>query len=196
MNGFTKLVFFPITAENTDALPTYGDAVKIYSGDLTNNIRFEVTPNYVTATRRADDVVEEKEKMQNYSATLEVYGMDSDGTSDVLGFKKDANGNFIIQPNDNAKNFGIFFETKEQNTDKRMQAYYYKANISPMLPSGQTDEKGDPVAMTLNIKGSLVKVDGKDTVGALVVEGQSGFVATGLPTTMYVEDVEIEEEEA
>lgn len=191
MNGFTKLVLFPITAEGTDALPTYGDAVKIYSGDMTNNIRFEVTPNYVTSTRRADDVVEEKEKMQNYSATLEVYGMDADGMSDVLGFKKDANGNFIIQPNDDEKSFGVFFETKEQNTGNRMQAYYYKANISPMLPSGQTDEKGDPVAVTLNIKGSLVKVNGKDTVGALVVEGQTGFVSSGLPTEMYVEATEI-----
>jgi hypothetical protein len=186
MNGFTKLAFYPITAETNDALPTYGEPIKLYSGDLTNNVSVELTPNYVTATRKADDVVEELEKMQNYNGVLTVYGFDEDGMEKILNYSKDANGNFIIEPNKTVKGYGIFFETKEANTGKRVQAYYYKTTISPVLMGGATDEKGDQPTIQFNLKGTLVKVDGVDTAGALVVEGSMGFVANGLPSTVYV----------
>ena len=186
MNGFSKLGFFPIITENSDALPTYGSLVKLYSGELTNNIKFEVTPNYQTATRKADDIVEEQEKMQSYSATLEIYGFDSDGLENIIGYTKDANNNFIIEPNKTKIPFGIFFETKEENTGSRMQAYYYKTTVSSLLPSAQTDEKGDPISMTLTLKGTLIKIGGVDTVGALVKEGEVGFVSSGMPSTVYV----------
>jgi len=185
MNGFTKLGFFPITTENNDVLPTYGSVVKIYSGELTNNIKFEVTPNYQTATRKADDTVEEQEKMTGYNASLEIYGFDDNGLEKILGYTKDGNRNFIIEPNKTKVPFGVFFETKEENTDKRVQMYYYKVTLGSMLPSAKTDEKGDPISVTLSLKGTLVKVGGVDTAGAEVSEGKTGFVSTGMPSVVY-----------
>lgn len=185
MNGFTKLGFFPIITENSDAIPTYGTLVKLYSGTLTNNIKFEVTPNNSTSTRKADNVVEETEKMQNYSASLEVYGFDTTGLESILGFTKDANNNFIIEPNKTKTAFCVFFETEEANTGKKVQIYYYKMTVASILPSAKTDEKGDPVSTTLSLKGTILKVDGIDTAGAWVNEGEIGFVASGMPTIVY-----------
>ena len=185
MNGFTKLGFFPITVENSDAMPTYGSLEKIYSGTLTNNIKFEVTPNNQTSTRKADDIVEETEKMQNYSANLEVYGFDTTGLENILGYTKDANDNFIIEPNKTKTAFCVFFETIEANTGKKVQMYYYKVTLASILPSAQTDEKGDPVSTTLSLKGTILKVGGVDTVGAWVNEGEIGFVSSGMPSSVY-----------
>lgn len=185
MNGFTKLAFFPITVENSDAMPTYGSLAKIYSGTLTNNIKFEVTPNNQVSTRKADDIVEETEKMQNYSANLEVYGFDTTGLENILGYTKDANDNFIIEPNKTKTAFCVFFETIEANTGKRVQMYYYKVTLASILPSAQTDEKGDPVSTTLSLKGTILKVGGVDTVGAWVNEGEIGFVSSGMPSSVY-----------
>lgn len=185
MNGFSKLGFFPITTENSDAMPTYGSLEKIYSGTLTNNIKFEVTPNNQTSTRKADDIVEETEKMQNYSANLEVYGFDTTGLENILGYTKDANDNFIIEPNKTKTAFCVFFETIEANTGKKVQMYYYKVTLASILPSAQTDEKGDPVSTTLSLKGTILKVGGVDTVGAWVNEGEIGFVSSGMPSSVY-----------
>jgi len=185
MNGFTKLGFFPITTENSDAMPTYGSLAKIYSGTLTNNIKLEVTPNNQTSTRKADNIVEETEKMQNYSANLEVYGFDTTGLENILGYTKDANDNFIIEPNKTKTAFCVFFETIEANTGKKVQMYYYKVTLASILPSAQTDEKGDPVSTTLSLKGTILKVGGVDTVGAWVNEGEIGFVSSGMPSSVY-----------
>ena len=190
MNGFTKLAFYKITADNISGTPTYDTApVKLYNGSLTNNISLTITPNSATKTRRADNLVEETETVETYNAELVAYGIDKASLAALLGYSLDDNGVQILHVNHTKDKFGAFFETIDENNNKKVQVYLAKVKFSDVLPSAQTDEKGDPVSTTFTLKGELVIVDGKDSVGWQVYEGDTGFVASGLPTAFLVPTV-------
>ena len=185
--AFSKLAFFPITAEDDNGVPTYGSLTKLYDGELTNNISCELTPTNVTRTRKADDVVSEEEKMQSYDMRLTVYGIDLTAFETIIGYKKDGNNNIVIEPNKAKTKFGVFYETVDENNNKRQQIYLSKVVAGNILPSAATDEKGDPVSKEINFKGSLIRVNGVDKVGFIVDEDNTGFIASGMPETMYTE---------
>jgi phi13 family phage major tail protein len=187
MNGFTKLAFYKITVENIDGTPTYDtEPVKLYSGSLTNNISITITPNTATKTRRADNLIEETETVETYDAELVAYGIDKASLATLLKYDLDDDGVQVLHVNHAKDKFGVFFETVDENNGKKLQIYLAKVKFSDILPSAQTDEKGDPVSTTMNLKGELVIVNGQDSVGWQVYEGDTGFVATGLPSTFLV----------
>lgn len=184
MNGFSKVAFYEIETDNTEILPTYKSTpLKLYSGEETNNIKLEITANETTQTRKADDMVEEKSAETGYTAQLTVYNVDKEGEINILGGELDGNNNLIMIVNGAKKKLGAFFETTE--ADKRVQVYLSKITFGTLVPSGQTDEKGDPISTTLTIKGSLVKHNGKQVRGFKVYEGQTGFVESGFPEEFY-----------
>lgn len=186
MQGFTKVALFKITEDSTEKLPTYATTpIKLYSGDKTNNISIEITSNEATRTRKADNIVEEESAETGYNCVLTVYGVDKKAQADILGCELDGNGNLIMVVNGEKQKFGMFYETMDGD-GKRIQVYLSKATFGTLVPSAQTDEKGDPVSITLNMKGSLVKHNSKDVRGFMVYEGQTGFVQEGLPSAFYV----------
>ena len=167
MNGFTKLAFYKITADSIESTPTYDTtAIKLYSGSLTNNISLTITPNTATKTRRADNKIEETETVQTYDAELIAYGIDKTSLASLVGYELDDNGVQVLHVNHTKDKFGVFFETVDENNDKKVQIYpWQKLKFTDVLPSAQTDENGDPVSMTFGLKGELVTVNGKDSVG-------------------------------
>lgn len=186
MTGFSKVAFFEIETDSTDKLPTYKTTpIKLYDGELTNNISLEITANEATRTRKADNVVEEESAETGYNCTLTIYGVSKQAQADILGSELDGNGNIIMVVNGIKKKFGMFYETMDSDS-KRVQVYLSRATFGSLVPSAQTDEKGDPVAITLSMKGTLVKHESKDVRGFQVFEGQQGFVDTGLPASFYV----------
>ena len=185
MTGFTKVAFYEIQTDSLEELPTYDTTpIKLYDGELTNNISIEITSSESTRTRKADNKVEELAAQTGYSCVLTVYGVSKEAQSKLLGCELDANQNLIMVANAPKKKFGMFYETQDSE-GKKIQVYLSKATFGNLLPSAQTDEKGDPVSITLNMNGSLVNNKGKEVVGFQVFEGQTGFVDSGLPTEFY-----------
>lgn len=185
MTGFTKVAFYKITTDNLDSLPVYDKTpIKLYDGELTNNIGIEITSNEATRTRKADNIVSEDVAETGYSCVLTVYGVSKQAQADILGCEVDGNGNLIMVVNGVKQKFGMFFETTD-NDSNPVQVYLSKVTFGTLVPSAQTDEKGDPVSITLNLKGTLVKHEGKDVRGFMVFKGQTGFVVSGLPTEFY-----------
>lgn len=185
MTGFTKVAFYKIKSDNLDSLPEYDTTpIKLYDGELTNNISIEITSNEATRTRKADNIVSEDTAETGYSCVLTVYGVSKQAQADILGCEIDGNGNIIMVVNGVKQKFGMFYETNDSDSNP-IQVYLSKVTFGTLVPSAKTDEKGDPVSITLNLKGTLAKHEGKDVRGFLVSKGQTGFVESGFPTEFY-----------
>jgi hypothetical protein len=189
--GFQKLRVAPITetTPGVDGYPVYGSFIKLQAGasaDELNAVEITVTPIKKTKTLSADDKEVMHEKDVRYEGTLKIFDIDADGISNILGYKKDANGNVIEQLNDSSKaKFCIFFQG-ESATGKKYQKYLYNVSFNPSNYVATTNSGEDTQSIELTFKGDDLYISGKQIRSATVYQGNTGWVESE-PSTVYKE---------
>lgn len=186
--AFSKLILFPITALKDNDYPTYGEPIKLYSGNGINNVDVSLKAEKTTNEKKADNVVEKKTKTTGYTMDVSVYDVDRVGYEKIFGYKKDGNNNLILIEDNENLGYGVFFETVEGAS--KVQIYLNRATIADITESIKTDDGGAQEVKKVSFNGVIPIIEGLPNKGAKVYEGETGFVV-GFPTTMYKEVKEV-----
>lgn len=183
--AFEQVRLFRITGFSTDTgAPTLDSTAlpfltKKASEAEINNINITLQPEVVEKTYAADNVQEKDTVVKGYNGTLTFYGIDADALDLITSFTKDANGNISLTANKESgeSQICIFFRGKNEK-GKKYNAWLYDSEFKPV--NLDADQDGDsPKTTQIEFFAKLITVNGEKTGGALVYEGNTGYIEEG-----------------
>jgi hypothetical protein len=186
--SFRKLRLAPIISYvSTDGYPIYGAFKKLQdvsASEELNAVEFTFSNVVKEKTYQADDKEVIKKVIVRGEGKLKVYGCDKAQALDMFGFSRDINNNTLEVMNGYKKShYGLFFESKDSH-DKRFQKYIYDVEFDEPEFTAATDTGEEVGTLEIPFIAYFLTIDGHDLRGAVVYEGNPGWVANE-PVIIY-----------
>ena len=182
--GFRNLLFFPKIGIDADGFPIVKAPILLGEANQINNKALSLEDTVQESQIEADNVVETERTITQKTGTATAYDISKEACVAIFGYEQDDNGNLCDDPGGQRIDGALFFET-EKSDGIRMQHYFPDVTLFPPTDAAESSNGTNAKEMEIPITCRQLRIGGKNRFKITVFSGNTGFVESGLPTTLY-----------